>query len=189
MNRDDFEQHAMAALDGLYSYALRLVPNPEDAADLVQETFVKSLSRLDGFREPGAVRPVLFRILYNCFVDSWRKKRRRLRLVALPPSGELENLDSAVRTNLSTDSREFLAEALSQDVDAALNELEDELRQTLWLREIEDFSYAEIAEIMDVPVGTVRSRLSRARAQMAANLQSYAKGHGYLHTRFGKEGS
>ncbi len=189
MNRDAFEKHAMAALDGLYSYALRLVRNPEDAADLVQETFAKSLNRLDGFGEAEAVRPVLFRILYNCFVDSWRKKKRRLRLVALPASDELGSVDSGVSHNLATDHRDVLAEALSQEVDAALGELEDELRETLWLREIEDFSYAEIAKIMDVPIGTVRSRLSRARVQMAANLQNYAKGRGYIPSRIGEEGS
>ncbi|MBI2433982.1 MAG: sigma-70 family RNA polymerase sigma factor [Candidatus Hydrogenedentes bacterium] len=189
MTADEFEMHALSSSDGLYSYALRLTQNQEDAADLVQETFVKALKRLEGFREPSAVRPVLFTILYHCFVDLWRKKKRRPRLVALPDPDELEELTSAALPNPARYSSGLLGEALSQEVSAALGDLDDELRETLWLREIEDFSYTEIAGILGLPLGTVRSRLSRARSQMAASLQSFAKQRGYTNPRSGKEGS
>lgn len=174
MTPNEFEEQAMASLDGLYAYALRLAQNHDDAADLVQESFVRALPRLDQFRESSAVRPMLFRILYRCFIDSWRKKKRRPRLVPLPGHDALQNRVFDSTTLCTTSIRSTLAEALSHEVNAALMELNPELRETLWLREIEDFSYVEIADILGVPVGTVRSRLARARAQMAQSIMNQA---------------
>jgi len=177
LNRDEFNQHALAALDPLYNYALQLTRNPEDAADLVQETYARTLTRWRQIKDTDGVRPTLFRVLYNLFVDGWRAERRRPRLVPLPNPGE-ETAPNPPN-GMFWRSASLIQEALSEDVDAALNDLDDPLRETLWLREIEDFSYAEIADITGVPVGTVRSRLSRARARMAKALREYSGRHGF----------
>lgn len=189
MNRHEFESHAIPALDGLYAYALRLAGNPEDAADLVQDTYVKALRHVGTFREIDAVRPMLFKILYRCFVDAWRRKKRGPPLAVISASGEIEGASPIAATCTRLETTWLKTEALSEDVGAALGDLDGELRETLWLREIEDFSYAEIAKIMAIPTGTVRSRLSRARAQLAASLQEYANQRGYIHPRAGKERS
>lgn len=173
MKRDEFEQCALSALDGLYAYARRLTQNHEDAADLVQEAYVRALARPEGFKEAAAVRPMLFRIMYHCFVDEWRRKKRRPHLVPLRSPGEGDVPDGDPAPNF------FVKEALSEDVEQAVNELDDVLRETLWLREIEDFTYSEIANITGVPIGTVRSRLHRARGQLAAALKEYGIRRGY----------
>lgn len=187
MHRHEFESQATASLDGLYAYALRLAGSPEDAADLVQDTYVKALRHADTFREVDSVRPMLFKILYRCFVDAWRKKKRHPSLAVISVSGEIEGVGANTMACSMPDVSRLKTEALGEDVNAALGDLDGELRETLWLREIEDFSYAEIAEIMEIPPGTVRSRLSRARAQLAASLQDYANQRGYIHPRAGKE--
>lgn len=189
MTRDEFEKEALAALDSLYAYGLKLSRNQEDAADLVQETFAKALGHLETFREKSAIRPVLFRILHNSFVDSWRKKKQRPHLVALESPGEIAGSSSASWHDLGAKPFFDVKESLSEEVCRALDGLDESLRQTLWLREIEDFSYAEIAEILGIPVGTVRSRLARARLQMASNLNSLAGRQGYARTLPGKEGA
>lgn len=187
LTQREFAKHADANLDALYAYALRLAGQPEGAAELVQETFVKALDRLDAFREPEAVRPMLFTILYHCFVDEWRKQKRRPQLVVL---GDAEASISTPETaqSLPPGSIQSIREAMGEEVDAALNALDEQLRTTLWLREIENFSYAEIAAIVDAPIGTVRSRLARARSQMAAQLKEYASRRGFPRVRHGKQG-
>lgn len=174
MNRDVYEEKAVACLNALYRYAVSLTHSYDFADDLVQETFKRSLAAWRQIPAPEAVRPVLFRILHNYYVDEWRKKRRRPLMAVYDEDSEIAS------PPLSDDDAERVREALSDEVISALGELSSVLREAIWLREIEDFSYEEISAIVDVPVGTVRSRLARARRQMASSLQSYARQRGVV---------
>lgn len=190
MIREEFEPLALAILDRLYGYALRLAQDNDHAADLVQQTFVRALEHLDSFSEPDSVRPTLFRILHNLFVDEWRRRKRRPTLISLDTIDDpVESATSAVAI-LTGVSSQRLRDAMSGEVDAALNSLEEAQRETLWLREMEDYSYEEIGNIMQVPVGTVRSRLSRARIRMAESLAAFARLQpGLEKPRQGREGA
>jgi len=169
----------VACLDALYRYAMSLTRSCDMADDLVQETFKRSLTAWHSLTAPEAVRPVLFRILHNYYVDEWRKKNRRPTMVAYDDISEVASppLSEADACNVQ--------EALSDEVLMALHGLSDVLREVIWLREIEDYSYEEISVMIDVPVGTVRSRLARARHKMAITLQSYARQRGVLGSKSG----
>ena len=146
------EETTVEHLDALYAYALRLSQSATDAEDLVQETMARFLARAGPTPQP--VRPYLFRILRNLYVDGWR--RRSPCPLPLAPAPSAEDI--------------VLREMLSAWLEEALAELEPALREVLWLREVEGFSYAEISEVMDCPTNTVRSRLSRARSQVLLRL-------------------
>jgi len=172
VNREAFEKSAIASLHPLYRYALTLTRSSDDADDLVQEAFKRSLASWRSVPSPEAIRPMLFRILRNYYVDEWRKKMRRPMMVPLdevsePTSPPFREKDAhAVR------------EAFSDEVLAAMDELSGVLREVIWLREIEDLSYEEISSVINAPIGTVRSRLARARRQMAESLESYTHQRG-----------
>jgi len=141
-------------LDDLYAFALRLTQNRERAEDLVQETYLRHLS--SGRSTPVELRPYLFRTLRNLHIDQWRRTQKG------PATGLIERLPEAADVVLEGMLSEWMEEALTQ--------LDGCFRETLWLREVEGFSYAEIASITGVPVNTVRSRLSRARQQLEGLL-------------------
>lgn len=140
-------------LKELYAFALRLSRSRESAEDLVQETFARVLARAGP--PPLEIRPYLFRTLRNLFVDGLRSSKH---LGPMRVPAELPEVP--------TPEQMVLESMLSEWVESALLELEFPLRETLWLREVDGFSYAEIAEITGSPVNTVRSRLSRARSQL-----------------------
>jgi len=177
VHRKTFESEALACLHPLFRYAVRLSQSYDAADELVQETYRRALSAWQTVGEPSGVRPVLFRILHNYFVDEWRKKQRRPSLV---PYENFNNLDTA---RFRAPDTEALREALSDEVIAALDELDNSLREILLLRELEDFSYQELSDILDLPIGTVRSRLARARRQVARRLQDYARQRGIIARR------
>lgn len=177
---ESFTAKAMECLNPLYRYGLRLTHDEDQAADLVQETFARFLGGHKPASSTESIRPLLFRILHNCFVDQWRAARRRpilLSLDSVDESGMLEN------RNYFADTRTrdaLISEGFSREVQEALNALPIPQREALWLREIEDFSYQEIAEILLVSVGTIRSRLSRARGNLAQSLERVARDRGLL---------
>lgn len=176
MKRLTFETAALQSLDSLHGYARHLARNEEEAEDLVQEAYSRVLAYRDKVRHPSEARPLLFRILHNLFVDQYRHNRRGPVMISVddlqgrtpPPSERL--VDPA--TPLS----DLLKDCLSDEMQCALRSLDEGLRETLCLREIEGFSYEEIGEILEIPIGTVRSRLSRARREMARRLMSIVSG-------------
>lgn len=178
MRLEEFSSAALECLDPLFNYAFRLTRNRQEAEDLVQDTFERSFSIPETFAERAAVRPVMFRILHNRFVNQWWAKKRRPSLVSLEDWNESDSLPTLGAGDGS--EPEVLRNSLSEEVESALSKLNEVQRATLWLQVIDGFSYAEIAEIMGVPVGTVRSRLARARRALAQELLSYAKGLGRM---------
>ena len=164
-----FEAEALASLDSLYRSALRLTRVPADADDLVQETYLKAFRAADRF-EPGTnLRAWLFTILHNTARNRARDRARDTVAIdseivdraadAPPPGGASAGAAETPETLL-------LRETLAPDLQAAIDALPDAFRQAVWLRDVEEFSYAEIAEMLSIPVGTVMSRISRGRRML-----------------------
>ena len=186
MNATEFKTLAVAQMQALFNYAFRLSGNREAAEDLVQSTFDRTLSHWDRFPNKAAVRPMMFRILHNLFVNQVVAEQRRPVMVSLDEwkgGYDLERI--SVEGEAMT---ELIRNSLSDEVESALSKLGVEERETLWLRAVGGFAYQEIAEITEVPIGTVRSRLARSRRALAKRLREYARNQGVSGEGAGKRG-
>ena len=175
-----FERDALPFLDQLYSAAMRMTRNPQDAEDLVQETFAKAYASFHQFKEGTNLKAWLYRILTNTFINSYRKKQREPQ----PSMGEdvedwqLARAESHTSTGLKSAEMEALERLPDSDVKDALSQLPDDFRLAVYLADVEGFPYKEIAEIMETPIGTVMSRLHRGRRQLRGMLADYARDRG-----------
>jgi len=178
-----FEGEALALIDSLYRTALRLTRVPADAEDLVQETYLKAFRAADRFQPGTNLRAWLFTILHNTARNRARDMAHQATTVdseAVERAADTQALDR--RENAET---ALMAAALGPELQAAIDALPDAFRQAVWLRDVEEFSYAEIAGILDVPMGTVMSRISRGRRMLfdrlsaadAASRKSHVAGH------------
>ena len=178
----DFEQAAMPYVDSLYNTAYRMTRNSEDAEDLVQETYLKAYKYYDKFEEGTNFKAWLFKIMKNTFINNYRKKQR------IPPQSDFADVEGGLESRVRDDAtsrikspeEEFLANIVDEQVQAAMDGLPADYRIAVILADLEGFSYKEIAEILDVPVGTVMSRLYRGRKLMEEALLEYAQEHGYI---------
>jgi len=178
----DFERQALPFLDSLYNTARRLARNAEDAEDLVQETYLKAYRSFDQFTPGTNLKAWLFRILKNTFINLYRKRQ------AAPPEGDFlaieEGFEGQVRDDaggrIPTPEEEALEGSLDENVQRALDGLAPDYRMAVVLADLEGFSYKEIAEILEIPVGTVMSRLYRGRKKLEDDLLRYARAHNYL---------
>lgn len=161
---DQFTAEALAYLDALYASALRLTRDPDAAQDLVQDTYLKAYRARTRF-EPGTnLKAWLYTILHN----TWRNRRRDQARAPVEVNSETVDVvveqgvaDSAFTQDTPEDA--LVKATLSEDLRTALDGLPEAFRETIWLRDVEELSYQEIARVLDVPIGTVMSRLSRAR--------------------------
>ena len=177
---DRFERDALVFMDQLYAAALRYTKNPEDARDLVQDTYLKAFNSFHQFEEGTNLRAWLYRVLTTTFINTYRKDQRRPQLA----SGELEDWQLAEAQSHTSDlGKSAEVEALENlpdsDIKRALQEIPEEFRIAVYLADVEGFSYKEIADIVDVPAGTVMSRLHRGRKLLREKLADYAKELGY----------
>ena len=180
--RDLFEEQAMPFMDQLYAAAMRMTRNPADAADLVQETFVKAFAAYAKFEQGTNLKAWLYRILTNTFINTYRKKQRD------PSQGTIDDLEewqlggAVSTTSMSTTSRSAEAEAIDHLPDStvkdALQAIPEDFRLAVYLADVEGFAYQEIADIMKTPVGTVMSRLHRGRRLLRELLADYARERG-----------
>ena len=175
-----FERDALVFMDQLYAAALRYTKNPEDARDLVQDTYLKAFNSFHQFEEGTNLRAWLYRVLTTTFINTYRKDQRRPQLA----SGELEDWQlSEAQSHTSDLGKSAEAQALENlpdsDIKRALQEIPEDFRIAVYLADVEGFSYKEIAGIVDVPAGTVMSRLHRGRKLLREKLADYAKELGY----------
>jgi RNA polymerase sigma-70 factor (ECF subfamily) len=163
-----FEADALAAVDSLYRTALRLTRVRADAEDLVQDTYLKAFRAADRF-EPGTnLRAWLFTILHN---TARNRARDRAKDAVTYDSDTVERAaDVPLHGIADTPETLLLRDTLAPELQAAIDELPEAFRQAVWLRDVEEFSYAEIAAVLDVPAGTVMSRISRGRRMLFERL-------------------
>ena len=180
----NFEQDAMEFAPQLYSAALRMTRNPADAEDVVQETYLKAYLAYDSFEAGTNLKAWLYRILTNTYINRYRKKQRRPNEVEL---GEVEDLylykriGSAETGSASRSAEmEVLQSLVSEDVRKAIDSLPEHFRMPVLLADVEGFAYKEIAEILDVPIGTVMSRLHRGRKTLQKALWEFAQERGLV---------
>ncbi|MBA2283922.1 MAG: sigma-70 family RNA polymerase sigma factor [Ktedonobacteraceae bacterium] len=181
---EDFEAGVLAQLDSLYRTALRLTNNPQEAEDLVQETMLKAF-RFSSTYQPGTnLRAWLFRILNTSAINRYRKQATHPAPTPLPEGEEFYLYNRIKDLNgqeLSAGAEEeVLSKYLDEDVEKALKDLPLNFRIAVILADIEGLSYKEIAEALQIPIGTVMSRISRARRQLQRSLWDYARDRGYV---------
>ena len=156
-----FETEALSFLDNLYGTALRLTRNEADAQDLVQDTYVKAFKSRKQFTPGTNLKAWLFTILHNTFRNRWRDSQRD------PVAIDSERVEGAGPADpAATPEEQILRDALAPDLQEALDSLPTAFREAVWLRDVEEFSYAEIGEMLGIPVGTVMSRISRGRRML-----------------------
>jgi RNA polymerase sigma-70 factor (ECF subfamily) len=176
-----FVEQALPFADQLYAAAMRLTKNPSDAADVVQETFMKAYQSFHQYEQGTNLKAWLYRILTNTYINLYRKRSREGFQQGLEDMEEWQLGDAQSLTQTANRSAE--AEAIDRMpasvVKDALNELPEDFRMVVYFADVEGLSYQDIATIMDSPVGTVMSRLSRGRKSLRALLADYAHNQGY----------
>ncbi|MDA8196815.1 MAG: sigma-70 family RNA polymerase sigma factor [Actinomycetota bacterium] len=188
-DQSKFAEDAMIYIDALFSAAMRMTRNSAEAEDLVQETYLKAYRGYGSFQEGTNLKAWLYRILTNTFINSYRAKKRR------PDESDLDEVEDlylyrrlggleAVAAGRSAEE-EVLDSFTDEDVKAAIEALPEQFRLAVLLSDVEGFSYKEIAEIMDVPIGTVMSRLHRGRKALQKELYQFGANRGMVASRSG----
>ena len=179
--RELFEQQAMPHLDHLYTAALHLTRNPADASDLLQDTVLRAYRFFHQFTPGTNCRAWLLTILYNSFRNDYRRASRE-KLGVAPENVEREIDIQNLRSDRPQNEPEstLLDKLMDDEVEAALDELPEEFRSVILLVDIEELNYEEAARALAVPIGTIRSRLSRGRAMMREALHGFAVSRGYI---------
>ena len=180
LSREDFEQRALEHLDTLYRIARRLTHDPTRAEDLVQETFLRALRGRDAFRlQAFGIRPWLLRIMHNLHYSQAERERRQ------PVALDGEHLETASQSdhhphNLALPLPTASFEGMDEKLVRALDGLPSEYQIVLLLWAVDELSYKEIAEAVGIPIGTVMSRLHRARQRLSEQLRTYARSEGII---------
>ena len=182
--KDQFTSDAMQYAPQLFSTALRMTRNRIDAEDLVQETYIKGWRSFHTFQEGTNLRAWLFRIMTNTYINKYNAQKRKGTEVELDDVEELflyKRLGSIDQSQLSSSAEDQMLDLFTDDeVKNALEELPEDFRIPVLLSDVDGFSYKEIAEMLEIPIGTVMSRLHRGRKAMQKMLYEYARDKGLI---------
>ncbi|MBY5959898.1 sigma-70 family RNA polymerase sigma factor [Membranicola marinus] len=174
-----FEEELLPNIDALHTFAYHLSFNDDDAKDLVQESFLKAYRALDSY-EPGTnAKAWLFKILKNAYINEYRKKVRRPTKVDYEDYIGYQDREDQASIEFLDLREEIFDNLIGDEVTSAVNSLPVDFRAVILLCDVEGFTYEEISRIIDIPIGTVRSRLHRARNMLKEKLASYARRMGY----------
>ncbi len=179
LKQREFNAEIIPHMDALYNFAIRLASDPTDAEDLVQDTIVKAYRFFASYERGTNAKAWLFRILKNSYINNYRKQSKQPFQVDYD---EISTYYESVRSERSdtTDMEQIMyRELLDDDVTKALNKLPEDFRTVVLLCDIEGFTYEEIANMLDVPIGTIRSRLHRGRNLLRTSLSHYASQRGF----------
>ena len=177
--QDIFNGEFMPHIRSMYNFGFRLTLDRDDAKDLVQDTYLKAYRFIESFQKGTNAKAWLFRILKNSFINDYRKKSKEPSKVDYQEVEAYYNSDEVDR-QITPDLRvESLKDMIGDEISNALNSLDVDFRTVIILSDLEEFKYEEMAKILDIPIGTVRSRLHRARNLLKEKLSEYAKSMGY----------
>ncbi len=177
--QQDFNDEMIPHLDALYNFGLRLTSDPNDAEDLVQDTIVKAYRFFSSYEKGTNAKAWLFRILKNSYINNYRKKSKKPQEVDYDEVATFYETVRAERTETSDLEDKMFRELIDDDLSRALDSIPEDFRTVVLLCDVEDFTYEEIANMLDVPIGTIRSRLHRGRNLLKAQLMEYAAKRGY----------
>jgi RNA polymerase sigma-70 factor (ECF subfamily) len=176
----DFEKEALPHMNALYNFALRMTGDADDADDLVQETYLKAFRFFDKFEKGTNARAWLFRILKNSYINEYRKVKKEPNKVDY---NDIENFYENIKSS-DVNSNHLVEDVfnnlLDDEISEAISSLPEDFKTVIILSDIEGFTYEEIADFVDCPIGTVRSRLHRARKMLYVRLHKYAQEKGYV---------
>ena len=175
-----FEEQALPLLDQLYGGAMRLTRNPQDAEDLIQETYLKAYKNFDSFKQGTNLKAWLYRIMTNTYINSYRKAKRRPAESSADDLSDFQLYTTAGHDSTGLESAEVEALKLMPDsaISEAMNDLPEDYRMVVYYADVVGLAYKEIAEIMDTPLGTVMSRLHRGRKLLRGALKDVAREEG-----------
>jgi len=176
----DFNEEIIPHLDALYNFGLRLTSDPNDAEDLVQDSIVKAYRFFSSYEKGTNAKAWLFRILKNSYINNYRKKSKKPQEVDYDEVATFYETIRAERTETSDLEDKMFRELIDDDISKALDDIPEDFRTVVLLCDVEDFTYEEIANMLDVPIGTIRSRLHRGRNLLKAQLLEYAQKRGYV---------
>jgi len=175
-----FEEQALPLLDQLYGGAMRMTRNPQDAEDLVQETYLKAYNSFGSFKQGTNLKAWLYRIMTNSYINSYRKAKRRPTESSADELSDFQLYTTSGHDSTGLESAEV--EALKRMPDSAIsqamNDLPEDYRMVVYYADVVGLAYKEIAEVMGTPLGTVMSRLHRGRKLLRSALKNVAKEHG-----------
>ena len=174
-----FNEEFFPQIDALNNFAYHLTYNQSDAEDLVQETFLKAYRFIDKYDEGTNAKAWLFRILKNAFINEYRKKSKAPQAVDIDQANLLKDEDEKAYKGFNDLREEMFQNMMGDEITNAINTLQEDFRTVILLCDVEDFTYEEIATILEIPIGTVRSRLHRARNLLREKLRKYASTKGY----------
>jgi len=174
-----FEEELLPHADALYNFAYHLTYNEADANDLVQETYMKAFRFINSFDAGTNAKAWLFKILKNGFINEYRKKKKEPNKVDYEDAVAFQEGDDDNSVAVFDLREDIFDDMLGDEITVALDKLPDDFKTVILLCDMEGFSYEEIAKIIDIPIGTVRSRLHRARNMLKESLKEYAAKMGY----------
>ncbi|MFD2531301.1 sigma-70 family RNA polymerase sigma factor [Gracilimonas halophila] len=175
----DFDEEIIPHMDALYNFALRLTTDPNDAEDLVQDTIVKAYRFFSSYEKGTNAKAWMFRILKNSFINNYRKSSIKPSQVDYDEVSSYYESIRAERTETSDLENLMFREMMDDDLSMALKRLPEDFRTVVLLCDVDGYTYEEIANMLDVPIGTIRSRLHRGRNLLKTELLEYAKTRGY----------